>query len=127
MTAQETAGPGTWAGGLRPYAVTGGRTSPRHELRLESELVAGSRSPERPLGVEAQAVVALCRERPRPVVEIAGIVRQSVLVTKIVVSDLLDSGALEIALPADIEPDHPNVLEAVLVGLRNRFGDAKSA
>ncbi|MFB7270666.1 DUF742 domain-containing protein [Streptomyces sp. NPDC056244] len=104
---------------LRPYAASGGRTEPRHTLRLDTELEAGSQSPDGVLSAELDTLLVLCRARPSTVTELAGTIRQPVLVTKILISDLLDSGLLLISLAPS--PDHtdPSLLEAVLVGLHN--------
>lgn len=104
---------------VRPYAVTGGRTEPRHRMRLASLLRARR---EAPLGLtpEAERALALCRGEARSVAEIAGTLAQPVLVTKILLSDLIDSGALVLALTT-AKPDDPSILEAYLAGLRNKF------
>jgi hypothetical protein len=107
---------------VRPYAVTGGRTRPRHTLRLVSLLRAGRSSPPEVLAPEARAALELCRGELRSVAEIAGLLRQPVQVTKVILSDLIDSGALVLAVP-DTTSNTVQLMEAVLAGLRNKFSD----
>lgn len=109
---------------LRPYALVRGRTRPRHHLRLVSRLVArpGARRPETP---EKALAVQLCAGDGRAVAEIAATLGMPVQVTKVVLSDLIDTGALKIAHPRTSDPGRdPNTLEAILAGLRHRFPDA---
>ncbi|MCM2576350.1 DUF742 domain-containing protein [Streptomyces meridianus] len=108
---------------VRPYALTNGRTEPRHQMRLASMVVARHEA-KTGLAPEAESAVALCRSEPRSVAEIAAVLAQPVLVTKILLSDLIDDGALILSLTSDATcPDDPNLLEALLVGLRRRFPD----
>ncbi|MFE2426947.1 DUF742 domain-containing protein [Streptomyces sp. NPDC059373] len=111
---------------VRPYSITGGRTRPRHTMRLVSLLAAGRTPPPGGLGPEAEQAFALCRRERRSVAEIAATLQQPVQVTKIVLSDLIDSGALIIAVPDTVSDpaDNPQLLEAVLAGLRHKFPDA---
>ncbi|WTA38721.1 DUF742 domain-containing protein [Streptomyces sp. NBC_00846] len=89
---------------VRPYAITGGRTRPRHNLRLVTLLLAGVASPPRGLMPEAERTFTLCCSEPRSVAEIAGTLRQPVQVAKVLVSDLIEIGALTIAA-SDTSPD----------------------
>ncbi|MFJ9420012.1 DUF742 domain-containing protein [Streptomyces sp. NPDC101227] len=103
---------------VRPYAVTGGRTKPRHTMRLESLLAAGPTASAGDLGPEASQAVALCRSGPRSVAELAAVLRQPVQVTRVVLSDLIDSGALRLAISdTSSNPHDPQLLEALLARL----------
>lgn len=108
---------------VRPYAITGGRTQPGHAMRLLTLLVARRNPPSAQLGPEAAEALALCRGQQQSVAEIAAVLRQPVQVTKIILSDLLDTGALAMAVPDDTSDTRPSVqlLEAVLAGLRTKF------
>lgn len=107
--------------GVRPYAVTGGRTKPRHTLRPVTLLRLGAASPCGNLAPEAEKALALCRVEQRSVAEIASILQQPLQVAKIILSDLLDAGALIVAVSDTTSEPSEQLLEAVLVGLRNKF------
>ena len=109
---------------VRLYAVTGGRTMPRHTMHPESLLAPGPTAPPTGLGPEARRTLDLCRTEQRSVAEIAGTLGLPLHVTKIVVSDLLDSGALIITV-ADVSA-HPDaqILREILDGLRRKWPDA---
>lgn len=107
---------------LRPYALTGGRTRPTHEMHLASLLKAKDSVIAGGLSWEAEQVLTICRGEPRSVAEVAATLQQPVQVAKILLSDLLDSGALGMAAPhAPLDPRDPRLLEAVLAGLRQKF------
>ncbi|KRV47614.1 hypothetical protein AQ490_06900 [Wenjunlia vitaminophila] len=109
---------------VRPYMVTGGRTRPRHTMRLVSLLAPGSSPPADPLPPEAEQAVALCRDEPRSVAELAGHLGLPVQVTKVILSDLLDADVLSIQISETSPSRDVNALEALLVGLRKKFPDA---
>ncbi|MFF5264640.1 DUF742 domain-containing protein [Actinomadura viridis] len=109
---------------VRPYALTGGRTRPRHAMRMESLLEIGGIPAPTGLPPEADHAVALCRAGRCSVAEIAARLGQPVQVTKIILSDLIDSGALALAVPGTTSGDRVQLLEAVLAGLQKRFSDA---
>lgn len=106
---------------LRPYVLTGGRTRPEHQLGLDSVVKTRhdgklTRAP----GPEEKQVLALCAIEPRSVAELAGRLSQPVQAVKVLLSDLISGGVL--ALPTNYaNAADPQLLEAVLVGLRNKF------
>ncbi len=106
---------------VRPYTVSGGRTHPTAALDLLS-LVLATGSPPRPtLGPEHSQALGLCAA-PTSVAEIAAHLRLPVAVAKVLISDLVDCGAVTAQPPR--RPDTPNdrsLLEAVLDGLRRRL------
>ena len=108
---------------LRPYVVTGGRTRPEHEMSLDSLVKARLHSTlPRALGPEETWVLTLCRTEPRSVAELAGRLHQPVQTAKVVISDLISCGALIMAVPTTYaNATDPQLLEAVLAGLRTRF------
>ena len=108
---------------VRPYAITGGRTRPQHSMRLVTLLEAGDTARVQGLGPESSRAVELCRDQPRSVAEIAARLGLPVQATKIVISDLLDDGALLIALPGPGASDHLQLLEALRSGLEARLSD----
>lgn len=105
--------------GVRPYAMTHGRTKPSMPLELMSMVRATGRGMVGPsqLGVEHAKALELCQS-PTSVAEVAGLLRRPVTVTKVVLSDLIELGAVIAKFtPTDYSND-PAVLEAVIDGLR---------
>jgi hypothetical protein len=103
---------------VRPYTVTNGRTRPSTPLDLVSLVRATGRSmvaPER-LGFEHAQALRLCHT-PTSVAEVAAHLRQPVMVTKVLLSDLIESGAVTSRFPTFDSTD-PERLEALLDGLR---------
>ncbi|MBF9071835.1 DUF742 domain-containing protein [Streptacidiphilus fuscans] len=110
---------------MRPYAVTGGRTRPRHALRLVTLLTATG-NPVGPLGPEAGQLVELCQPGHRSIAELAGVLRLPVQVVKVLTSDLIDARLLRLVVPAGHDPHAAptaQLLEATLAGLRRKWPD----
>ncbi|MBU2665209.1 DUF742 domain-containing protein [Actinoplanes bogorensis] len=81
---------------LRPFMVTGGRTTPRHAgLRVETLLHATPDALVAPLRFEARRIVELCRE-PKAVADVAVALRQPLGVVRVLADDLVDEGHLRI-------------------------------
>jgi uncharacterized protein DUF742 len=76
----------------RPYLVTGGRTRPSIELDLMSLVRATGQGRIAPgeLGREHAVALGLCRT-PVSVAEVAARLLQSVMVTKVLLSDLIEA------------------------------------
>jgi|tagenome__1003787_1003787.scaffolds.fasta_scaffold20347701_2 hypothetical protein len=106
---------------VRPYTATYGRTQPSTVLDLMSLVKATGRSRvslDR-LGYEHALALRLCR-MPIAVAEVAAHLRQPANVAKVLLSDLIDAGAVITRPPsADSYTDNPEILEALLAGLRN--------
>jgi hypothetical protein len=106
---------------VRPYTATYGRTHPTTLLDLMSLVKAtgrGSVSLDR-LGYEHAQALHLCRV-PIAVAEVAAHLRQPANVAKVLLSDLIDVGAVITRPPAaDSYTNNPEILEALLAGLRN--------
>jgi hypothetical protein len=105
---------------VRPYAVTGGRTKPRHQLEIEA-MVAASHGEARDLWVlspECQAILGFCRDW-RSVAEISAVLRMPLGVARILIADMSVEGLVRIHQldHAQGRPDL-NLLERVLSGLR---------
>ncbi|MBB4934534.1 putative transcriptional regulator [Lipingzhangella halophila] len=106
---------------VRPYTVSAGRTSPTNELDLVSMVRSTGRVRQAQLAPEHAQALGLCQD-PTSVAEVAARLHLPAVVTKILLSDLVDCGAVTtrpsaaMASPTDI-----NVLEAVLDGLRKRL------
>jgi hypothetical protein len=108
---------------VRPYAITGGRTRPQHSMRLVTLLEVAGDAQVQGLGPESSRAIELCRERPCPVAEIAARLGLPVQAAKIIISDLIDHGALIMALPGPGASDHLQLLEALRSGLETRLSD----
>ncbi|MFG3498103.1 DUF742 domain-containing protein [Streptomyces sp. NPDC047928] len=108
----------------RLYTLTGGRTrsGPDSPFDLVTLVVAES-DPVPGMQSEHAAILRLC-ERPTAVVEIAAELALPVGIVRILLSDLLGTGRISARHPrirssaAYVLPD-PDILEQVLVGLRN--------
>ena len=118
---------GTWLDGdagrlIRPYTVCGGRTRPTVAFDLLTLVMATGSRPHSQLGPDHAQVLSLCGG-PTSVAEIAAHIRQPAQVTKVLLSDLLDCGAVTTREPALLGPDPTDrdLLEAVLHGLRKRL------
>ncbi|MGQ5596851.1 DUF742 domain-containing protein [Streptomyces sp. ESR1.13] len=111
---------------VRTYAVTRGRTKPRHLLGLETVLEAGRGRPGPAQAEECEEILALCRERRRSVVELAGRLGRPVTAVKVLVSDLLDADALVVPLTQSYAGSGPSIqmLAAVSAGLKRKWPDA---
>lgn len=81
---------------VRPYALTGGRTSTTHaQLDLATQIVVARTDFDRTdLEPEHEEILALCR-RPLAVAEISSRMNIPLFVAKVLLGDLIDRGALE--------------------------------
>ena len=120
------AGDGPWlddaAGRLvRPYTVSNGRTRPTTAFDLLSQVMATGTTPRGYLGPEHAQALELCRA-PVSVAEVAAHLTLPAAVTKVLLSDLVDCGALT-ERPPDFHhnPTDRSLLEAVLDGLRRQL------
>ncbi len=106
---------------IRPYTVSGGRTRPTAELDLMSLVMATGAASQMYFGPEHSEALGLC-QGPTSVAEIAGHLRLPAVVTKILLSDLMDSGAVTVRPPHNFDnPSDCSLLEAVLDGLRRQL------
>ncbi|MFC0038058.1 DUF742 domain-containing protein [Actinomadura rayongensis] len=107
---------------VRPHVVTGGRAHPSRNIFDLVTLVAGTGRAAAGLSPEKRRIAALCRDGALSVAEIAGHLALPISVTKVLVSDLVDSGHLSprVPTPAD-EPSKIEILQEVLDGLRARL------
>ncbi|MEO3974712.1 DUF742 domain-containing protein [Streptomyces sp. CAU 1734] len=106
---------------IRPYTVSGGRTRPTAALDLLSLVIATGTVPEECLGPEYTLALRLCRG-PISVAEISAHLGLPAAVTKVLLSDLVDCGAITARAPRSHDtPTDRSLLEAVLDGLRRRL------
>ncbi|MEU5686558.1 DUF742 domain-containing protein [Streptomyces venezuelae] len=106
----------------RLYTLTGGRSrsAPDAPFDLVTLVVAES-GPVPGMQSEHAAILRLCH-LPTATVEIAAELGLPVSITRILLSDLLDAGRISARHPraaADHSLPDPDILEQVLVGLRN--------
>ncbi|QKW11277.1 DUF742 domain-containing protein [Streptomyces sp. NA04227] len=106
---------------VRPYTISNGRTRPSTALDLLSQVMVTGSTPLGYLGPEHAQALHLC-EAPVSVAEIAAHLRLPAAVTKVLLSDLVDCGALTTKPPAHHHtPTDRSLLEAVLDGLRRQL------
>ncbi|MGP4029442.1 DUF742 domain-containing protein [Actinomadura sp. 3N407] len=102
---------------VRPYAVTAGRTRPTVDLDLLSLVMAADR-PSPAMDPEHAKALELCRT-PTSVAEVAAHLRLPVVVTKVVLSDLVDRRAMtKQAARTAADPTDRALLEKLLDGLQ---------
>lgn len=102
---------------VRPYTVNGGRTHPTVDLDMLSLLITvGSADPE--MGPEHLRVLGLC-PTPISVAEVAAKMRLPLMVTKVLIADLVEYGAVATRTqqPLSKIPDR-DLLEKLLDGLQ---------
>ncbi|HEY6494744.1 MAG TPA: DUF742 domain-containing protein [Trebonia sp.] len=106
---------------VRPYAVANGRTTGSLRLDLMSMVVATGTGSYSSLEPDHMQALALCL-RPVSVAEIAARLRLPAAVTKVLLSDLSDCGAVRTAPPRPASDTSNRVLlERLLDGLQRRL------
>jgi hypothetical protein len=106
---------------VRPYTVSNGRTEPSTRMELLSMVMATGRRPAGHLEPDHAEALGLCRS-PTTVAEVSARLRLPAVVTKILLSDLVDAGAVRTRSPgpqADITTTA--VLESILDALQRRL------
>ncbi|MEV6578863.1 DUF742 domain-containing protein [Streptomyces sp. NPDC051582] len=112
---------------MRPYTASGGRTRPAAALDLLSLVTATGVRPRGPLGAEHTLALRLCAGSAAvTVAEVAGQLRLPAVVVKVLLSDLMEHGAVTAQAPrfpggGYVAADDQNLLRAVLDGLRRRL------
>jgi hypothetical protein len=101
---------------IRPYARTGGRTRPTHDLALEALVSTTPHHRGRYRSREHHAVANLC-VHPRSVAEIAAILAIPLGVARVLLGDLATDGTVTVHGANHRPPDLALMLR-VLAGLR---------
>jgi hypothetical protein len=104
---------------IRPYAMTGGRTTADSEISLEAQIQASTRASHH-LGAyrwEAAKVVELVQS-PMALIEIAARLEIPIGVARVLVADLVADGAVVLHVPEKTQ-SFASLLERVLDGVRN--------
>ncbi|MEU0071145.1 DUF742 domain-containing protein [Streptomyces sp. NPDC006332] len=106
---------------VRPFTISNGRTRPSIALDLLSHVMATGATPLGHLGPEHAQVLDMCRV-PVSVAEIAAHLKLPAVVTKVLLADLVDCGALT-TKPPEFHHNQTDraLLEAVLDGLRRQL------
>ncbi len=110
---------------MRPYTISNGRTRPTSHFDLLTMVMATGRRPDSCQGPDYAQVLGLCGG-PVSVAEIAAHIRLPAVVTKVLLADLVDCGALTARAPVAVSAGAGSrtdraLLEAVLHGLRKRL------
>lgn len=111
---------------IRPYTVSDGRTRPTRQLDLMTMVAATGYGTHNDLGPDHAHLLTLCRS-PITVAEIAAHIRMPATVVKVLLSDLMEFGAIATRAfaQAGLGPDSADIelelLEAVLDGLRKKL------
>ncbi|MFJ3961749.1 DUF742 domain-containing protein [Streptomyces sp. NPDC090036] len=112
---------------MRPYTASGGRTRPGVALDLLSLVSATGVRPGIPLGTEHTLALRMCAGAATvTVAEVAGQLRLPAVVAKVLLSDLMEHGAVMAQAPrfpggGSFAADDRSLLLAVLDGLRKRL------
>ncbi|MFD9479206.1 MULTISPECIES: DUF742 domain-containing protein [Streptomyces] len=112
---------------MRPYTASGGRTRPGFTLDLLSLVSATGVRPHVPLGTEHTLALRMCAGATTvTVAEVAGQLRLPAVVVKVLLSDLMEHGAVMAQAPrfpggGSFAADDRSLLLAVLDGLRKRL------
>ncbi|PJE99561.1 DUF742 domain-containing protein [Streptomyces carminius] len=105
---------------VRAYVRTGGRSSPTRELDLTT-LVVAANSPVHGLQREHRRIMDLCRQGALSVAEVAAHLELPLIVVKVVVSDLMDTGHLTTPAPV-VSLSDVALLRRILDGLHRHAG-----
>ncbi len=106
---------------IRPYTVSNGRTEPTTRMELLSMVIATGRHPHGQLGPDHAQALGLCGSITT-VAEVAARLRLPAVITKILLSDLVDWGAVDARSPDPMaNASNPAVLETILNALQRRL------
>jgi hypothetical protein len=106
---------------IRPYTVSNGRTEPTMRMELLSMVIATGRPPHGQLGPEHAQALGLCGT-VTTVAEVAARLKLPAVVAKILLSDLVDWGAVDAHSPDPMaDSSNPAVLETILNALERRL------
>jgi hypothetical protein len=101
---------------IRPYARTGGRTKPAHDLAIES-LVLTCAAVERYRSLEQRMIASLC-VRPRSVAEVAALLSIPLGVARVLLVDMATAGLVVVHGGAGNQAPDIALMRRVLAGLR---------
>ena len=106
---------------VRPYAASGGRTEPSHDLDLLALVCSTRRHHPGEVDPELAEVLWLCRQ-PISVAEISAQLHLPAQVIRVLVSDLIDVDAVQANAPQPYDDGlSMEQLEVLLAGLQQRL------
>jgi Protein of unknown function (DUF742) len=106
---------------VRPYTVSSGRTEPTRRMELLSMVIATGHLPRGELEPDHALALGLCSGFTT-VAEVAARLRLPAVVTKILLSDLVEWGAVDTRTPDPLaDTSNPAVLENILNALQQRL------
>ena len=107
---------------VRPHVVTGGRAYPTRNIFDLVTLVMATKARTVGLSPEKRRVMELCQGGALSVAEVAGHLGLAVGITKVLLSDLVDSGHITTRAPVpETSAPEDRLLREVLDGLRARL------
>lgn len=106
---------------VRPHVVTGGRAHPSRNIFELITIVTAVSDRWPGLSPEKRRLMELCRGGALSVAEIAGHLALPVSVTRVLLSDLLDSGHIATLARSSAATPRVQLLQEVLHGLRTRL------
>ncbi|WP_253776645.1 DUF742 domain-containing protein [Goodfellowiella coeruleoviolacea] len=103
---------------IRPYALTGGRTRPRHELLMETLISVPNYDPNLSDSLMPESRTLYERARTRvSISELSALLSMPLGVVRVLVSDLAAQGAVYVHPTAAAYQHDPDVLKKILDGL----------
>jgi hypothetical protein len=107
---------------LRAYALTQGRTHSDADLPMDAMLDLGSSDDGARFSPEQRAIIAACGRAPQSLVDLSATLDMPLGVVRVLLSDLIDDGVVEISSHVDrMVPAHQDLalLEEVLDGIES--------
>lgn len=106
---------------VRPYTISNGRTRPTTRLELLSMVRATGQLPRGYLEPDHAYALDLCRS-PTTVAEVAAHLKLPATITKVLLSDLVECGAVSSQAPGPVAGhDNSPALERILNALQRRL------
>ena len=109
------------AGGVRAYAMTGGRSHASGVLEFETMLQATGvgREALTAMKFERAEILRLCQSDPQSVAELAALLRVPIGVVRVVAADLVSEGMLESFQPSANVADDVLLITRLIAGVRS--------
>ena len=109
------------AGGVRAYAMTGGRSHANGVLEFETMLRAtgSGREALTAMKFERAEILRLCQSDPQSVAELAALLRVPIGVVRVVAADLVFEGMLESFQPSANVADDVLLITRLIAGVRS--------
>lgn len=110
-----------FAGGVRAYAMTGGRSHTNGVLEFETMLrsTGSGREALTAMKFERAEILRLCQSDPQSVAELAALLRVPIGVVRVVAADLVSEGMLESFQPSANVADDVLLITRLIAGVRS--------